>query len=194
MTAAVPKERGLHTVSTSEPKLPGAMLHAPLGPPSFDESLAVSTLAVGIFQNYGGGFLARFALTDGRSRLLAFSSAQAFDARDQFRVAMTHFERHGFVREPIQRVLPLPPEDFDHREKDSEVGAWFLNMGSDGALWRVLTRGGADIVLRLTPSQMSSCVWVKLLFRRALRTSLPKAIGSLRGDSFTDWENASAIR
>lgn len=32
-------------------------------------------------------------------------------------------------------------------------------MGSDGALWRVLTRGGADIVLRLTPSQMSSLLF-----------------------------------
>lgn len=114
---------------------------------------------MGIFETYGGGFLARFNLIDGQSRLLAFSASHTFDLRDQFSIGLAHFEKHGFVRDPVQRVLPLPAEDFLHNEPGFEVGPWFLNMGSDGALWRLEPARGAHVVLQLSPPQMASLLF-----------------------------------
>lgn len=127
--------------------------------PSLAEARFVSSIAVGIFETYGGGFLARFNLIDGHSRLLAFSASHAFDLRDQFSKGLVHFEKHGFVREPVERVLPLPAEDFYHNEPGFEVGPWFLSMGRDGALWRLEPVGNPHIVLQLSPPQMASLLF-----------------------------------
>jgi hypothetical protein len=125
---------------------------------SIAESRPVSEIAVGFFDTYGGGFLARFTLMNGESRLLAFSASHAFDLRDQFSDSLDHFEKHGFVRDPVQRVQPLPSEDF-HRQGIEEVGAWFLDACADGALWRLTIRRGTDAVIRLSPSQMASLLF-----------------------------------
>lgn len=127
--------------------------------PTSAEARPISSIAVGIFETYGGGFLARFNLIDGHSRLLAFSALHAFDLKDQFSKGLAHFEKHGFVREPVERVLPLPAEDFARNEPGFEVGTWFLNMGTDGALWRLEPAAGNYIVLRLTPPQMASLLF-----------------------------------
>lgn len=126
--------------------------------PTAEEAYLVTTVAVGVFETYGGGLLARFGVESGESQLLAFSCSDAFELRDQFLVAMTHFAKHGYARDSNQRVLPLPAEDFETAVHVS-VGEWFLQMGSNGALWRMTSRCGSNIVLFLTPAQMDGLLF-----------------------------------
>lgn len=122
------------------------------------EAIPVTSVAVGVFETYGGGLLVRFGLYGGDSELFAFSAGSAFEIHDQFLIAMAHFTKHGYKRDPSRRVLPLPPEDFEQRI-EFHVGNWFLQMGSDGALWRLANHVGSDIVVLLTPEQMDGLLF-----------------------------------
>ena|GEM_PF-5520511 len=115
----------------------------------------VSSIAIGFFDTYGGGFMARFALQDGGSRLLVFSHRHAFDLQGQFAVGLAHFEKHGFIGGTSEAVLPLPADDFRRAQPGFGVGPWFLNMGSDIALWKLEPTDGDTIVLALSPAQMA---------------------------------------
>jgi len=121
--------------------------------PLAQQALTVTSVSAGVFETYGGGILTRLELSGRNSQLLAFTSSTAFELRDQFLLAMTHFGKYGYVRDPRRRVLPLPAADFEG-PIEFEVGDWFLYMGTDGARWRLSSRTGSNIVILISPAQM----------------------------------------
>jgi len=114
----------------------------------------VTGATLGLFDNYAGGVVVRWRFEEGESSLLAIANESVFDLLEQFEKALAHFRKHQIVIESAAPIEQLASEDFEKAVVG--IRGWYMDIGSDGILWRFNASNASSHVFLLRPPLIAS--------------------------------------